>query len=117
MCILYHCCTGAAGAGCKEEIEPDFVPLICLLVGILTLVLLHLVAFLISTSDRYVTKTLKEKTVKKWMSLHQGTASMHAAAVSCDRLHTHTQPPLCPRTFLTPTLISSRRCRRSLSSG
>jgi hypothetical protein len=99
LCILYHCCTaaGGGGAGCKEEIEPDFVPLICLLVGILTLVLLHLVAFLISTSDRYVTKTLKEKTVKKWMSLHQGTASMHAAAVSCDRLHTHTHNHPCVR--------------------
>lgn len=63
------------------ELEADYVPLVCLLAGVLTLVLLHLVAYLVSTSDRYVTKSLKEKTVKKWMSLHSGTASLHSAAV------------------------------------
>ena len=127
-CVHYavslYCAAGGAAAGCKEEIEPDFVPLICLLVGILTLVLLHLVAFLISTSDRYVTKTLKEKTVKKWMSLHQGTASMHAAAVSCDRIHTHTHTTTpvsadisnADVNFITPLplliMIRLRRLRR-----
>ena len=63
------------------ELEPDLVPFVCLLAGVLGLVLLHLVSYLVSTSDRFVTKALKEKTVKKWMSLHSGTASLHSAAV------------------------------------
>ncbi len=73
--------TKACPTGCKLELEPDLVPFVCLLAGVLGLVLLHLVAYLVSTSDRYVTKTLKEKTVKKWMSLHSGTASLHSAAI------------------------------------
>ena len=71
----------ACPAGCKMELEPDLVPFVCLLAGVLGLVLLHLVSYLVSTSDRFVTKALKEKTVKKWMSLHSGTASLHSAAV------------------------------------
>lgn len=71
----------ACPAGCKMELEADFMPLICLMVGVLTLILLHLVAYMVATSDRYVTKALKEQTVKKWLSLHSGTASLHATAV------------------------------------
>jgi hypothetical protein len=69
-------------AGCEFKLEDDFVPLICLMVGVMVLVLVHLVAFLVSTSDRYVTKSRKDTVVKQWMSLQQGSSSMHSAAVA-----------------------------------